>query len=283
MYKGVMGAVIGDIVGSRFEWNNHKSKNFDFFDKSCSFTDDSVMTIAVAHALTNCNGNYENLSLEAIKSMQQIGRKYFDCGYGGSFRAWLRSPTPEPYNSWGNGAAMRVSACAYFAKSLNEAEELSHKVTAVTHNHPEGLRGAEATTVAAFMALQGEDKETIKKYIRENYYDIDFKLDDIRKNYTFHVSCQKSVPQALEAFFEGKDYEDCIRNAISIGGDSDTIAAITGAVAGAYYGIPEEICEKGRSYLDDTLREIVIKADKSAAEQNGVSENLSYPKNFNQR
>ncbi|MBQ8750603.1 MAG: ADP-ribosylglycohydrolase family protein [Alphaproteobacteria bacterium] len=253
----MLGAVAGDIIGSRFEWRNYKAKDFELFGKYCHFTDDSVMTIAVAKALLECNGNYENLSDKAISSMQQIGKLYPSAGYGGSFCAWLLSNDPKPYNSWGNGSAMRVSACAYIARSLDEAMELSHKVTCITHNHPEGLKGAEATTVATYMALHGSTKEEIRQHILDNYYNIDYTLDDIRDSYHFDVSCQGSVPQALQAFFESTDYEDAIRNAISIGGDSDTIAAITGAVACAYYGMPNDIKEKAYAILTPQLKEIV--------------------------
>lgn len=265
-YKGILGAVAGDIIGSRFEWHNYKAKDFELFTDKCSFTDDTVMTIAVAKALLQCNGNYDDLSDKAISSMQQIGRLYPDSGYGGSFFAWLFGDNPKPYNSWGNGSAMRVSACAYFARSLDEAIEFSHKVTVITHNHPEGLKGAEATTVATYMALHGSSKEEIRQYILENYYNIDYTLDDIRDSYHFDVSCQGSVPQALQAFFEAKDYEDAIRNAISIGGDSDTIAAITGAVVCAYYGMPDEIKEKTYEYLTPKLKEIVNNVDDKIRE-----------------
>ena len=266
VYKGILGAVIGDIIGSRFEWHNYKGKDFDLFTNNCKFTDDSAMTIAIGIALYDCNGNYENLSNQAIKAMQQIGHQYAYCGYGGSFKAWLQSDNPEPYNSWGNGSAMRVSACAYFANSLDEVKDLSYKVTAVTHNHREGIKGAEATAVAAYLARTGMKKEKIKEYITKNYYPLDFKLDDIRDEYVFHVSCQKSVPQALEAFFEAESYEDTIRNAISIGGDSDTLAAIAGAVASAYYGIPEDIKSQGLNYLDDNLRNTVNEIDRKIQE-----------------
>jgi len=264
MYKGVLGAVIGDIVGSRFEWHNYKGKDFELFVPQSHFTDDTAMTIAIGKALSNCNGNYQNLSQEAIRMMQEIGRQYADCGYGGGFKAWLNSDDPQPYNSWGNGSAMRVSACAYFAQSMTEAKLLSQKVTEITHNHPEGMKGAEAATVATFMALNGDKKDKIKEYISKHYYSMDFNLDDIRAEYHFHVSCQKSVPQALKAFFESENYEDAIRNAISIGGDSDTIAAITGGVACAYYGMPRDIAEKGLSYLDDNLRVMVENIDDKA-------------------
>lgn len=252
----MLGAIIGDIVGSRFEWNNHKSKDFEFLHKDCFFTDDTVMTLAVGQALAECQGNYDNLSSQAIYWMRKLGQRYSECSYGVRFFKWLLYPDPQPYNSWGNGAAMRVGACAYFARTLEEVKELSDKVTCVSHNHPEGMKGAQATAVATYLSLTGKKKEEIRQYITGNYYQIDFKLDDIRDTYQFDESCQGTVPQALEAFFEAQSYEDAIRNAVSIGGDSDTIAAITGAVSEAYFGIPEEIKTKGLSYLDDNLREI---------------------------
>ncbi len=252
----MLGAIIGDIVGSRFEWNNHKSKDFEFFHPDCFFTDDTVMTLAVGTALAECNGNCDDLSSQAILQMRKLGQRYADCSYGDRFFKWLLYPNPQPYNSWGNGAAMRVSACAYFAKSLDEVKDLSDKVTRVSHNHPEGMKGAEATAAATYLALTGKTKDEIRQFITDNYYKINFTLDEIRENYQFDESCQGTVPQALEAFFEAESYEDAVRNAVSIGGDSDTIAAITGAVAEAYYGIPEDIKIKGLSYLDDNLRKI---------------------------
>ena len=252
----MLGAIIGDIVGSRFEFNNHKSKDFEFLHPKCFFTDDTVMTLAVGKALVECNENYENLSAQAVYWMRKLGQRYSECSYGDRFFKWLMYPNSEPYNSWGNGAAMRVSACAYFACSLDEVKALSAKMTGVSHNHPEGMKGAEATAVATYLALKGKRKEEIRQHITENYYKIDFTLNEVRESYQFDESCQATVPQALEAFFEAENYEDAIRNAISIGGDSDTIAAITGAVAEAYYGILENIKVKGLSYLDDNLRTI---------------------------
>lgn len=252
----MLGAIIGDIVGSRFEWNNHKSKDFEFLHPNCFFTDDTVMTLAVALALAECNGNYDELSFQAILQMQKLGQKYSGCSYGGRFAQWLINPNPQPYNSWGNGAAMRVSACAYFAKSVDEVKELSDKVTRISHNHTEGLKGATATAIATHLAYTGKTKDEIRQYVMDNYYKINFTLEEIRENYRFDESCQGTVPQALEAFFEAESYEDAVRNAISIGGDSDTIAAITGAVAEAYYGIPEDMKIKGLAYLDDNLRKI---------------------------
>lgn len=253
----MLGAIIGDIVGSRFEWNNIKTKEFEFFTDKCFFTDDSVMTIAVADALMKSKDNPDRLSECAVQSMQTIGRPYPDCGYGGSFYHWIYSDNPQPYNSFGNGSAMRVSPCGFVARSLDEAKALSQAVTKISHNHPEGIKGAEATTVAIYLARKGHRIEEIEKYINDNYYSMNFTLDEIRDTYEFNEICQDTVPQALKAFFESVSFEDAIRNAISIGGDSDTLAAITGGVAEAYYGVPETIKEKALSYLDKPLLEIV--------------------------
>jgi len=251
------GAIIGDIVGSVYEFANIKTKDFPLFREGSYFTDDTVMTVAIAQAILNSRKNNTALADEAIKSMQSLGRAYPDRGYGGAFAVWLLEDNPAPYNSWGNGAAMRVSACGWAGNTLEQVKRLSHDVTAVTHNHPEGIKGAEATAVAIFMARTGHQISEIKKYICDNYYFIDFDMDDIRDWYDFDVSCQGTVPQALQAFFESTSFEDAIRNAISIGGDSDTIGAITGAVAEAYYGIPNDILVRGKRILTYELGEIV--------------------------
>lgn len=254
----MLGAIIGDIVGSRFEWNNNRSKQFDFLTYKCSVTDDSIMSLAIAKALLESTSDYSDLSENAVKFMQGIGRHYPDCGYGGRFRDWIHSDNPKPYGSYGNGSAMRVSACGFVANSLEEAKQLSKAVTEVTHNHPEGLKGAEATAVAIFLARSGKNLLEIRDYITKNYYPLNFTLDGIRDNYEFNESCQDTVPQALEAFFESKNFEDAIRNAISIGGDSDTLAAITGGIAEAYYGIPTEIRKHAITFLDERLLEILV-------------------------
>lgn len=246
----MLGAIIGDIVGSRFEWDNIKSKEFTFFDPVCRPTDDSVMTLAVARAVLACDGDYSSLSDQAVIYMQELGRRYPDAGYGGRFGRWLCSTNPKPYNSFGNGSAMRISPCAYAADTMEDVIALAKTVTEVTHNHPEGIKGAEATTAAIFMALHGSSKKEIRTTVEKNYYKLDFTLDQIRPTYKFDVTCQGSVPQAIVAFLESTGFEDAIRNAISIGGDSDTIAAITGSIAEAYYGIPENIRGRAIQYLD---------------------------------
>lgn len=246
----VLGAVVGDIVGSVYEFNEIKTKDFPLFSEHCCPTDDSMMTLAVASALVECEKDYSKLAAETIKQMQLWGMKYPKAGYGSMFSDWLCSNNPQPYNSFGNGSAMRVSPVVYFAKSLEEVKELSRIVTSVTHNHPEGIKGAEAAVVAAYMALHESKKEEIFAVINAEYYPMNFTLDEIRADYEFNETCQETVPQALKAFFEATSFEDAIRNAISIGGDSDTIAAITGAVAGAYYGVPLHIEHKALKYLD---------------------------------
>lgn len=254
----MIGAIIGDIVGSRFEWQNNRSKSFEFLNHSCFFTDDSVMSLAICSALLEAGTNYAKLSSLTVKRMQELGRAYPGAGYGGSFAQWVQSENPTPYNSFGNGAAMRVSGCGYVADSVEEAKELSRAVTEVTHNHPEGLKGAEATAVAVYLAKTGWSMIEIRDYIAKNYYKLNFTLDSIRNEYEFNETCQETVPQALEAFFESTDFEDAIRNAISIGGDSDTIAAITGAVAEAYYGVPTEIRKHVLTFLDERLLGILV-------------------------
>lgn len=266
----MLGAIIGDIVGSRFEFNNHRDKNFALFTDDCQVTDDSIMTLAVAKAMMEAekiikssidgydfdNDDYVLIEKMTIKYMQEIGRKYPNCGYGGMFSRWVFSDDPQPYNSFGNGAAMRISPVGFAARTESEACKLSKVITGVTHNHAEGLKGAEATVVAIYMARRGFTKDEIRGKIEGNYYSLDFTIDEIRDSYQFNETCQATVPQAIEAFLESTSFEDAIRNAISIGGDSDTLAAITGAMAEAYYGVPEQLKEKALSYLNNELRSI---------------------------
>ena len=190
-----------------------------------------------------------------MKNMQYLGRKYPNAGYGNRFNDWIYSDNPQPYSSWGNGSAMRVSSCGWVGKNLDEVKLLSCEVTAVTHNHPEGLKGAEAVAVAIFMARTGTTKDEIKKKMQE-YYALDKRLDEIRPTYEFNESCQDTVPQAIQAFLEAEDFEDAIRNAISLGGDSDTIAAITGSIAEAFYGVNKKQTDFVILKLDDDLRVI---------------------------
>ena len=273
----MLGAIIGDIAGSRFEWRNIKSKDFELLStlKGCCPTDDSIMTLAIARAILNCNGDYMRLRTQAVSSMQAFGKQYPNAGYGGRFHKWIFTKYPQPYNSYGNGAAMRVSPCGFAANTLEEAIALSAHVTEVTHNHPESLKAAAAVSAAIYMARTGKSMLEIRDYIESNYYRINFTLDAIRPTYTFDVSCQGSVPQAFEAFFESTGFEDAIRNAISIGGDSDTIAAITGGIAEAYYGIPTDLRKHALTFLDELQLSVLnafeakfgFQAEKTVSEQ----------------
>ena len=217
------------------------------------------MTLAIAKAIFRWkemkSPTCQDLSRLAMESMREFGKMYPLAGYGGTFEVWLQDETMGPYNSWGNGAAMRVSACGWAGRTLDEVKAMSRAVTEVTHNHLEGIKGAEATAVATFLARIGKPKEEIKSVIIRDYYPLDFTLDEIRSDYEFDVSCQGSVPQALEAFMDSTSFEDAIRNAVSIGGDSDTIAAICGAVAGAFYGVPDDIRTKAAAFLPSHLLE----------------------------
>ena len=208
----MLGAILGDIVGSRFEWNNIKSKEFDLLTYKCFTTDDSIMSLAVAKAILESKSDFSDLSERAVKNMVDLGRLYPNSGYGGMFRQWIFGDKQEPYNSFGNGSAMRVSACGFAAKTLEEAKLLSKKVTEVSHNHPEGLKGAECVAVAIFMALHGSNILEIRDYINDNYYPLNFTLDQIRDSYKFNETCQNTVPQAIMAFLESESFEDAIRN-----------------------------------------------------------------------
>ncbi len=237
----MLGAIFGDIVGSRFEFQNCRSKAFELFHEECGFTDDSLMTLAVADALTKAGeAGGEALARQAVRSMRAIGQKYPHNSWGVSFGAWLRADDPKPYGSWGNGAAMRVSPVGWYARSEEEVKRLSHSVTAVTHDHPEGLKGAECTAMCVFLARMGAAKEALLARARAYYPEIgSYTCAQLSESYAFNESCQGTVPQALTCFFEGTDFEDVIRNAVYIGGDSDTIGAIAGGVAEAYFGMTE--------------------------------------------
>ncbi|MDR2657655.1 MAG: ADP-ribosylglycohydrolase family protein [Oscillospiraceae bacterium] len=248
----MIGAIIGDIVGSVYEFDNIRTKDFPLFCDDCFFTDDTVMTVATAEALMD-GGETDDF----IDSYKKWGQLYPNAGYGARFGGWVQSADREPYDSWGNGSAMRVAPCGWFATSLEEAEWLAEQSAAVTHNHPEGVKGAQATSAAIYLARSGKDKQTIKSYIESKYgYNLSQTLDEIRPTYRFNETCQRTVPQAIIAFLESVDFEDAIRNAISLGGDSDTLAAITGSIAEAAYGVPDWLRDKALSYLDGTLRDM---------------------------
>lgn len=258
----MIGAIIGDIVGSVYEFENIDTKDFPLFSKDSTFTDDSVMTIAVAESLREYYLDDIGFRLGdlAVWVFHEIGRKYPGCGYGGQFYKWMMGDVWVPYNSCGNGSAMRISAVGDIAGTVKEAKKLSKQLTEITHNHPEGIKGAEACAVAKVLLKQGKSKEYVRKYIEDNYYKLDKTVDQYREeNAGMHGReiCQITVPQAFECFFEGKDFEDVIRNCISIGGDSDTIAAIAGGIAEACYEIPERMKLNARKNLTWHLNLIV--------------------------
>lgn len=272
----MLGAIIGDICGSRFEANNIKTKEFEFMplNKGCCATDDSIMTMAVAQAILDCdwaNMNMDDLKERAVIRMQEFGRRYPDAGYGRRFYSWIFSTNPKPYNSFGNGAAMRVSPCGFAARSLQEAIDMAVAVTEVTHNHPEALKAAETVGAVIFLARYGKNMIELKDYVEKHYCTLNFTLDDIRPTYRFDVSCQGSVPVAFEAFFEATDFEDAIRNAISVGGDSDTIAAIVGGMAEAKWGVPQDIRHKAKWFLNKPQKELIDEFESKAWTNSGMA------------
>lgn len=264
----MLGAIVGDIVGSRFEFANSSiddtvpefgmpvEPGYEFLSEECFFTDDTILTLAVCQALVDTDGKAAELPQLAVKRLCEFANRYPNAGYGDRFQSWVRCGELSPYYSLGNGSAMRVSGCAYAADTLEEVLILADCVTMVTHNHPEGLKGAEAVTAATFLARKGHSKEEIRRFITDRYYQLDFTLDSIRPDYWRRKglgTCAHSVPQALEAFFEADDFESAVRMAVGLGGDTDTLAAIAGAPAAAYYGIPDKIAQKTRTYLKDDL------------------------------
>jgi ADP-ribosylglycohydrolase len=249
--RKMIGAIAGDIIGSVFEWHNVKSTRFDLFSSGSTFTDDTVMTVAVAASILH-NRDYSRV-------LKEYGRKFPHRGYGGKFREWLHSGDYAPYNSYGNGSAMRVSPVGFAFDTLEEVLKEAERSAEVTHNHPEGIKGAQAVAAAIFLARTGESKESIKKYIIEKFkYDFHRSIQEMRPTYEFDETCPGSVPQAITAFLESTDYENAIRLAVSLGGDSDTIACIAGGIAQAYYqSIPEHIVKETRRILDTDLLSVV--------------------------
>lgn len=255
----MFGAILGDIVGSPYEFNenNYKAKDFPLFSDLSDFTDDTVMTLAVADGLMRAQAG-EDIERRLVRSMQTIGRRYPYCGYGGRFSGWIFAADPKPYNSYGNGSAMRVSSVAWLYDDLETVRKMARLTASVTHNHPEGIKGAEATASAIFMARSGSSKAEIRDFIvREFGYDLSRTCDEIRPTYRMDESCQGSVPEAITAFLEGTDFEDVLRTAVSLGGDSDTIAAIAGSIAEGFYGIPGELKAECMVRLTPDLREIL--------------------------
>lgn len=253
----MLGAIIGDIVGSRFEFNNIKTKKFAFVGKGTSMTDDSIMTVAVDECLFN---GYENDPMKIVATLKKWGRRYPNAGYGGRFYYWVLGNETKPYNSYGNGSAMRVSGAGWFGNTEAEVKKLARAVTEVTHNHPEGLKGAEVTAMCVYYARKGKSKSFIREYIYEQYPEVkNLDYEELRKTYAHGEEiCQVTVPQALFCFLISESFEDCLRTTISIGGDCDTTAAISCAVAEAFYGgVPNEIFDKVAPYISDDVTRVL--------------------------
>ncbi|WP_045221972.1 ADP-ribosylglycohydrolase family protein [Desulfonatronum thioautotrophicum] len=246
----MIGAIAGDIVGSVYEWNNIKTKDFPLFAQNARFTDDTVLTVALADSILTGTPYVENL--------RRFYHLYPEAGYGGSFHRWANDPDAGPYNSWGNGAAMRVSPVGYAYDDLETVLEKAKEFTEVTHNHPEGIKGGQTTAAAIFLARSWKSKDNIKEFIEQRFqYDLSRHVDEIRPAYNFDVSSQGTVPQAIRAFYDSTDFEDAIRTAVSLGGDCDTLTCITGGIAQAFYGgVPEHIQNKVYEILDERLGEI---------------------------
>jgi len=249
----MLGAIVGDIVGSIYEFDNHRSKEFALFGDEVTFTDDTVCTVALASALLD--------DLAPAPVLQTWCRRYPNRDYGGMFAWWINMPKAEPYNSYGNGAAMRVSGAAWLANSLDHALVLCDRITEITHNHEEGMKGARATCQAIYMALNGAPVEQIRMAIHEGYdYDLSQSIDEIRSTYRYNETCQGTVPQAITCALNANDFEDAIRNAISIGGDSDTVAAITGgSIAEPLFGIPETIANQAEQFLPEEFKSVIAR------------------------
>lgn len=269
----MIGAIIGDMVGSPFEFDRGKKiKDFgDLFSDASKFTDDSVMTVAVADALMNAgiDAATETIKHEVVKSMKVWGRRYLDAGYGAKFIWWLMLENEKPYGSWGNGSAMRVSSAGWIYDSIERTREVARATAEVTHNHPEGIKGAEATASAIFMARTGRTKEEIKRYITYEFgYNLSRTCDEIRPGYHHIESCQETVPEAITAFLEGNDFEDVIRTAVSLGGDCDTLTCIAGGIAEAFYGVPDEIKEECQRRLPEDMAGIVERFENEVLKPN---------------
>ena len=260
------GAILGDIIGSPYEFDQgDKTKDFPLFVETSEFTDDTVLTIAVADAFFNSMDDNSLLDDELVKNtliyaFKKYGKAYPHAGYGARFSMWLLINNPAPYNSLGNGSAMRVSSVAWLFDTLDEVRRAARLSAEVTHNHPEGIKGAESTASAIFLARTGHSKEEIKEYIEnEFHYNLSHTCDEIRPNYYHNETCMQTVPEAITAFLEGSSFEDVIRTAVSLGGDCDTLAAIAGSIAEAFYGIPDELKEECHNRLTPDLLEVLEK------------------------
>ena len=261
------GAILGDMIGSPYEFDmSGKTKDFPLFVPGSRFTDDTVMTVAVAEALMDTLGKGEEELLRALaESMQRWGRRYPNAGYGGRFIRWLASPDPKPYHSWGNGSAMRVSAAGWLFGTLEETRRAAARTAMVTHDHPEGIKGAEAAASAVFLARTGAGKGEIRDYIARQFgYDLDRTCDEIRPGYSFDVSCQGTVPEAVIAFLEAESFEDNLRTAVSLGGDCDTLTCISAAIGEAFWGVPEELKAECRKRLPEDMLQVLDRFSRAA-------------------
>ena len=261
------GAILGDIIGSPYEFDRgNKSKDFPLFSRNSEFTDDSVMTLAVADAFLSLPPEASEVEIRRflVRSMQTYGRKYPYAGYGGMFRRWLKDTNSQPYGSYGNGSAMRVSSVGWLFDDLQIVRHMARLSAEVTHNHPEGIKGAEATASAIYLARTGSTKAEIKAYIEANFhYDLSRSCDEIRPSYRHVESCQETVPEAITAFLEGEGFEDVIRTAVSLGGDCDTLTCIAGSIAEGFYGVPEELKKQCRERLPEDLRKVLRRFEKT--------------------
>ena len=269
----MFGAILGDMIGSPYEFDRSpKTKEFPLFKKSSTWTDDSVMTVAVAEALLQVRRWMEEtggvmpedeaVRALLVKSLKKYGRTWPDAGYGGRFRVWLFTDMTEPYGSYGNGSAMRVSSAGWLFETLEETRHIARLTADVTHDHPEGIKGAESVAAAIWLARHGSGKEEIREYVtREFGYDLSRTCDQIRPGYRFNESCQGTVPEAFAAFLEGEDFEDVIRGAVSLGGDCDTLTCIAGGIAEACYGIPKEIAKEGKNRLTEDMLSVLNRFD----------------------
>ena len=256
----MIGAILGDMIGAPYEFDRGgKTKKFQLFIDKSQFTDDSVMTIAVAEALMSTLGKSDDeIRASLINSMQKWGKRYPDAGYGCMFSQWLGAKDPKPYGSYGNGSAMRVGAAGWLYDDITTTRKMAALTAEVTHNHPEGIKGAEATASAIFLARNGSSKDEIKEYIVKEFdYDLTRTCDEIRPKYHHVESCQETVPEAITAFLEGEDFEDVIRTAVSLGGDCDTLTCIAGSMAEAFYGVPEDIYQEGYNRLDSEMKDVL--------------------------
>lgn len=266
----MLGAILGDIVGSPYEFdaNNYKHKDFPLLSRASLFTDDTVMTVAVAEGVLQGSGDPDKTRKAVVDAMQKWGHAYPNAGYGGKFRRWLWTRSTEPYGSFGNGSAMRASSVGWLCDDLDSVMTIAKATAETTHDHPEGIKGAQSTAVAIFLARTGHSKQEIREHIEQTFhYDLHRSCDDIRPTYHHVESCQETVPEAITAFLESTDYEDALRTAVSLGGDSDTIACITGGIAEAFYGMPQDLIVAALVRLPEDILSLYLRFLRQIADK----------------